>query len=433
MRMLVPFNNSGTVEVQSGALRLGAVTSAGAMTADAGTFLSVSGPVTEQIGGLTAGTQYGQIVDNGSVALGGALQGILVNGFAPNLGDTFTILENQGGIPVSGTFAGLPEGGTITAGGYKFQVSYANGNVTLTTTGVPFHQTTTTVTASASSPLLGDTVTLTATVGTDPGAGTPTGSVQFQVDGSNLGSPVPLVNGGASLSTAALPVGAHTVTALYSGSAGFLPSQSAPAAVTVLAPSMIQGLVWVDFNDDGQVDFGEKAIAGVTVTLTGTDDLGHAVSQTTQTDANGIYAFTNLRPSNTAGYTLTETQPAGFLEGQDALGLVNGVPTGSAAVQDVFAGVVLPAGGSVGENYNFGERPTTTGAVGTGQTATIGFWQNKNGQSARCYADGVTGRSRDPRRAHRSAARGGPESPRGRQPHELLEQPQATRPGGEQL
>jgi hypothetical protein len=28
------------------------------------------------------------------------------------------------------------------------------------------------------------------------------------------------------------------------------------------------------------------------------------------------------------------------------------------------------------ENYNFGERPVTTGGVTRGQTATIGFWQN---------------------------------------------------------
>jgi len=36
---------------------------------------------------------------------------------------------------------------------------------------------------------------------------------------------------------------------------------------------------------------------------------------------------------------------------------------------------------STASDYNFGERPASTGAVGTGQTATIGFWQNKNGQN----------------------------------------------------
>jgi len=177
-----------------------------------------------------------------------------------------------------------------------------------------------------------------------------------------------------------LAVGSHTITAVYGGDGTFTGSESV-AAVNVVAPSTVQGLVYVDFNNDGRLDFSEKAIAGVTVTLTGTDDLGAAVSRVTQTDANGIYAFIGLRPSNAAGYTITETQPAGLLEGTDALGRVNGVTSGSAAVQDGFSGVNLSVPGAVGENYNFGERPTTTGAVIAGQTATIGFWQNNKGQS----------------------------------------------------
>jgi hypothetical protein len=35
----------------------------------------------------------------------------------------------------------------------------------------------------------------------------------------------------------------------------------------------------------------------------------------------------------------------------------------------------------VAENYNFGERPLAGGGVTGGQTATIGFWQNNNGQA----------------------------------------------------
>jgi len=158
-------------------------------------------------------------------------------------------------------------------------------------------------------------------------------------------------------------------------------SDVALTSVNVLTPPTIEGLVWVDFNNDGQVDFGETVIPGVTITLTGTDDLGNSVSRTTQTDANGVYLFINLRPSDAAGYTIAETQPAGFVDGRDTLGSVNGVPTGSNSANDVFSGVVVSQGGSVAENYNFGERPTTNGAVAAGQTATIGYWQNRNGQS----------------------------------------------------
>src|SRR5262249_946476 len=59
-------------------------------------------------------------------------------------------------------------------------------------------------------------------------------------------------------------------------------SQQATTTVTVLSlpPSTIEGLVWVDFNNDG--DFGETVIPGMTVTLTGADGLGNSVSRTTQ-------------------------------------------------------------------------------------------------------------------------------------------------------
>ena len=245
-----------------------------------------------------------------------------------------------------------------------------------------FH-TTTTASVSAPTPLFGvDAVTVSAVVSVvAPGSGSPTGSVTFY-DGTTALGTATVVNGAASLplGSTTLAVGGHTIRAVYEGDATFTGSE-ATVAITVLAPSIVQGLVYVDFNNDGQVDFGEKAVAGATITLTGADDLGHAVNQVVQTDANGVYAFVNLRPSNAAGYTLTETQPAGYTDGRDTLGTVNGIPTGSAAVNDAFSGVVLSQDGLVAENYNFGERPATTGAVVTGQTAAIGYWQNKNGQN----------------------------------------------------
>lgn len=142
-------------------------------------------------------------------------------------------------------------------------------------------------------------------------------------------------------------------------------------------PSEMIGMVWEDFNNNGEVDFNEKAIEGVTITLTGTDDRGNAVNESTSTDVDGIYMFFDLRPGD---YTLSETQPGDFNDGQDTLGTVNGLPIGDNTVNDVFSGIVLDRPDSVAQNYNFGERPLVEGQVSAGQTATIGFWQNKNGQ-----------------------------------------------------
>jgi hypothetical protein len=117
---------------------------------------------------------------------------------------------------------------------------------------------------------------------------------------------------------------------------------------------------------------------------------------TQTTDAQGIYEFIDLRPGT---YTITETQPTtlgglptSFIDGQDVLGEVvehepptppvvlgfDGVvdPNGN----DAFSGIELVAG-SQGVNYNFGERMDGGQLPGDGVTATIGFWQNKNGQA----------------------------------------------------
>jgi len=55
-----------------------------------------------------------------------------------------------------------------------------------------------------------------------------------------------------------------------------------------LRPSRALGLVWTDSDNDGEVDFGETAIPGVTVQLSGQDDRGNAVVRSATTDDNGI-------------------------------------------------------------------------------------------------------------------------------------------------
>jgi hypothetical protein len=146
-----------------------------------------------------------------------------------------------------------------------------------------------------------------------------------------------------------------------------------PHTIHFRLPSSLSGLVFEDFNNDGQVDFGEKGISGVTITLTGTDFLGNAVNVPPQTtDSDGAYVFLNLLPGC---YYLTETQPAGYLQGIDSVGTAGG---SISATDQFFIG--LDAGVD-GLNYNYGERPSAGGSVQHGQTATIGFWNNKNGQA----------------------------------------------------
>ena len=90
--------------------------------------------------------------------------------------------------------------------------------------------------------------------------------------------------------------------------------------VTVVRSSLA-GLVFQDRDRSGsnggvpQAAAVEPRIAGVQIALTGTDAFGNAVSRSVTTNANGAYQFTNLAPADAAGYTLTQTQPAGFVNG----------------------------------------------------------------------------------------------------------------------
>lgn len=119
-----------------------------------------------------------------------------------------------------------------------------------------------------------------------------------------------------------------------------------------LASTSLAGFVYIDANKNGVRDAGETAgIGGVTVTLTGTDDLGQAVNTTVTTANDGSYSFPNLRPGT---YQVAETQPAQWQDGGDTVGTVGGTPNGTLAGNDVIGSIVLGAG-QAGANYNFGE------------------------------------------------------------------------------
>jgi large repetitive protein len=79
------------------------------------------------------------------------------------------------------------------------------------------------ISSPANPSVFGQAVTFTATVNpVAPGSGTPTGTVQFLIDGTAFGSAITLSGGVAtSLSISSLAVAGHTVTAVYSGDSNF--------------------------------------------------------------------------------------------------------------------------------------------------------------------------------------------------------------------
>ena len=82
-------------------------------------------------------------------------------------------------------------------------------------------------------------------------------------------------------------------------------SGSAAKSVTINSSSLA-GTVYLDADSSGTHNAGDSAVVGKTVTLTGVDHLGNAVSLSTSTDGNGDYVFDHLRPGT---YTLTKASP----------------------------------------------------------------------------------------------------------------------------
>jgi MYXO-CTERM domain-containing protein len=129
------------------------------------------------------------------------------------------------------TTSNLPAGNLTLAANYGGDADYAMGSAT--TMLVVAQATTTTTLASSVNPAPeGDTVQFTATI-TAPASGA-SGTVEFLDGTSSLGS-APVSGGAASLSTALLSLGGHSVTAAYSGDTNFLASTSAALVETISA------------------------------------------------------------------------------------------------------------------------------------------------------------------------------------------------------
>ena len=140
-------NLTGTIEIQGGAVQGNVpadytvsgqlnVSPSPAPVVPANTYTQTStGVLHEQIAGHTGlgvygtpGTDYGQLVVNGDVALNGSLQVQVLSPFRPTLGQQYLVVDNRGTNAIGGSFASLPEGAIVWAGIYGFSVSYAGGD-----------------------------------------------------------------------------------------------------------------------------------------------------------------------------------------------------------------------------------------------------------------------------------------------------------------
>ena len=192
--------------------------------------------------------------------------------------------------------------------------------------------------------------------------------------------PLDFVDANNTLGTGTTQAGAASVAAGNSQFTGIVLS-AGQSGITYLfgeKTGSLSGFAYQDHNNNGNKDAGEDGIAGVTITLTGQAASGGfacgAAVCTTTTAADGSYTFTQLRNANGAGYTVTETQPAAYLDGITRKGTVANVSCAACvdSVANVISAIPFNAGNSHA-NFNFGE--ISNGSI----TGTVYFDANSNG------------------------------------------------------
>jgi hypothetical protein len=123
--------------------------------------------------------------------------------------------------------------GSVVLTDNSLAVTGSTQTISTSGTGIAV-STTTTLGSSANPSTYGGSVTFTATVAPVSGSAVPTGTAQFSIDGSNVGSPVTLSSGTATYATSTLTAAAHSVTAAYTtNSSSYNSSSSSTLTQTV--------------------------------------------------------------------------------------------------------------------------------------------------------------------------------------------------------
>jgi Bacterial Ig-like domain (group 3) len=200
---------------------------------------------------------------------------------SPRLRRTGTVTFLDGAATISGCGAQVLAAGVTTCsttysaagshgitGVYSGDASFAVSTSVVLTLVVNKGATATAVTSSSDPSVSGQGLTYTATVSASaPATGTPTGTATFMDGASNVAGCVaqPLVAGVASCGVVYAGVGTHTITATYSGDAGFLTSTSTAALTQIVNRGVVD---WIVISSANPSVTGQIVTYMATVTAT---------------------------------------------------------------------------------------------------------------------------------------------------------------------
>ncbi len=206
-------------------------------------------------------------------------------------GNSVTFTSSTASVcTVSGSTVSMVSAGTCTITANQLgNTNYAAATAVPRTFAINPATTTTTLTSSISSSLVGQPVTFSAAVAPT----TATGSVTFY-DGASIIGTSTLSSGVTATSIASLAPGAHSITAVYGGSGGYSGSTSNTLTHTVIANGTI-ALRVVSSEGDGSFAFASPSTP-LTMTLT----------------TSGGVAQSAPISLNTGSYAVTLSLPDGF-------------------------------------------------------------------------------------------------------------------------
>jgi hypothetical protein len=252
---------------------------------------------------------------------------------------------------------------------------------------------TTTLLGSSSTPsTYGTSVTFTATVSdTTDGSLTPTGTVQFSIDGSNVGSAVTLSGGTATYATSTLTAGSHSIGAVYTPSSTSYSSSTASTFTQTVNKATPTVSAWPTAST---ITYGQTLASS---TLSGgSASVGGTFAWTTSSTAPGAGSQSEsvtFTPSDTTDYntvvgsvtvTVNKTTPtvsawptaSAITYGQT---LASSTLTGgTASVGGTFAWTTsstAPGAGTPSESVTF--TPTDTTDYNTPATGSVSVTVNK--------------------------------------------------------
>ena len=238
-------------------------------------------------------------------------------------------------------------------------VNASTETAALTGTGINLPKTTTTLTQVTPSPIsFGQTVQVSASVAPQTGTGTPTGSVQFFVNGNSYGAAVNLNNGVAPQSITGLPAGSNTVTAVYSGDNNYASSTATALTISVSLAATTTVLT-------ASVSSAVPVPPGTSITLTATVSsavltaspsgtvtfTGNGQTLGTQPVSGGVATLTSTTlPVGTYAVTATYNGDAGFATSTSNSVTIANLPAGF-VVSGAPTALTVNAPGSVTTSF----------------------------------------------------------------------------------